>query len=744
MTFEDASRRVIAAVDAGMAALAAARQAEVDLQALAQQPTDPVPAPPPAPTPPPPPPPPDPPAPPPAPVGQVFPTIHALDSKRLLVWGPWFTAGEAYDREEHALSTDGAPLTLRLYGASMGSSPFGTRPLLSSVYTATAVSRTGQVLLSIDYPAAGTNYIDIVLPVDSLPHCRVLLYAAGDAGETCVPIELVVDRGQGPFDYMAVVSATYAVKDRQWSSYGMAWVPAQDKPITQPMPPREWLPFSQAEVPAPTKANPNAMRFIGRRDLVERQIVPADHAEAYIPRLSRVKPGAPPFMHTNSQQSYYLSQMTANNAPGIVVRGGPRGQARLSMLTHITPGRTANIVLTPWGRASINRATGFVRPLSGYWHDGTPERIHNATDAQLAAACRLYGTWEGVKGYAEAWGGGTLDYTVQVDESSPLVPNNGTMEHTHAIAPNSPYKGPTYLVADSKNNRVCAETYAPDSHGPEPYIRDLYHGPDIWDILPIPGTRLAVASVRKAHKLVVINTDTGAEVEVLAETKNGDDYAMLNSSRVPKRRRPLEEVRAQDCILPEGLFWHDNRVCWASSAMAQVRAIHWHTREKTVLLEDGPVSDGINFYKLAMSRGGFGPSGTMFLSTWSISPRGRPRAFLPDQRPWPYMSLDASIYGPGLPTPGIDYSSCCAIDDERGILLHSASTPGLWEVTLARPGDKVITEAEWKAWEGEYHERALELTHGQGGWGKYGLPQCWGVSPNIDNYLRAHGHVQGA
>lgn len=41
-------------------------------------------------------------------------------------------------------------------------------------------------------------------------------------------------------------------------------------------------------------------------------------------------------------------------------------------------------------------------------------------------------------------------------------------------------------------------------------------------------------------------------------------------------------------------------------------------------------------------------------------------------------------------------------------------------------------------------EQGWHLTHGPGSWGYYGLPQPWSVSTDIDDYLRACGHVQTA
>jgi hypothetical protein len=47
-----------------------------------------------------------------------------------------------------------------------------------------------------------------------------------------------------------------------------------------------------------------------------------------------------------------------------------------------------------------------------------------------------------------------------------------------------------------------------------------------------------------------------------------------------------------------------------------------------------------------------------------------------------------------------------------------------------------------QALERMWSEQGWHLTHGPGGWGYYGLPLPWGVSTDIDDYLRACGHVR--
>ncbi len=85
------------------------------------------------------------------------------------------------------------------------------------------------------------------------------------------------------------------------------------------------------------------------------------------------------------------------------------------------------------------------------------------------------------------------------------------------------------------------------------------------------------------------------------------------------------------------------------------------------------------------------------------------------------------------------YNTCCAVS--KGRLLIGGADEGIVEVTQMQPGDPDGTGDAIVRGAREYLERGYLLTHGQRGFGHWGLPLPWGVSADIDEAMRFWGHT---
>lgn len=678
------------------------------------------PPPPPAPTPPPAPvPPPNPPAP---PAAQDLPSVVSLSPTALLSWEPAFDFGGGYDRDEQVQIVKGDTVYA---GSLVGgtASPIGQRALSSSAYIIQA-SRPGVepiTVTTISVPAAAKK-IPAPVPTAGLAHGWWLLTAVGDAGETCIPLPLFVDRGTGPVPTMPVVSTTYDIYQDGWLRCFVAWVPATYNPVLQPLPARDVVPFSDTPP---------------RAELIERDIIPRDHGGRYLPRQTDG------VVHTANQMPYYFDTLEALEWPGLPLLDGPRGYSTMAMPTHVQVGRTAIYVLDPWRLVRINLSDGHMTTLIGWGHEAPAPRLRQgATAAQSRASVKLFGDWGNIKpGLNGAWG---FDFVVSTLATDPTqtIPNDGR----EGLPENPHTTGPVAIIADTKNNRLVRAEFSPTSHLTPAKVTEIatwLHDP--WDVRSHPLG--LVVSDRLAHRIVLVDPVTGNLIRTLVHTPNGDSFAYLGSDRIAKRWQPLAALREQDCILPEGLDLLGDWVYWGSQAMAQIRRTNVVTGETQIVIADGFTNARTAFYKLAVSDGAFGPEGTVFLSTWDIVHRGRPIAYLPDGKVWAYGSANASEYGPGLPwDSSSDYSSAVGIGRKTsgrpGVLIHGSSTVGLREISRAKPTDPRISESAWLAAKAAYRARGLELSHGDGGWNKTSTAQPWGVHPDVDAYLQMHGHVK--
>ncbi len=73
-------------------------------------------------------------------------------------------------------------------------------------------------------------------------------------------------------------------------------------------------------------------------------------------------------------------------------------------------------------------------------------------------------------------------------------------------------------------------------------------------------------------------------------------------------------------------------------------------------------------------------------------------------------------------------------------MLFGTAEEGLHVVSKALETDPVIDAALYKAGQDQWQALGYGLTHGPAGYGFYGLPLPWGVTPEIDYFLRANLH----
>jgi hypothetical protein len=657
---------------------------------------------------------------PPAPVAPTLPTTRILDYRRIVMFREW-SWGDAYDREEKPIIATGPTLKLTLAAASQGRDDgqgwypkTSTRSFEAAQYQITS---NGAVVGSVS-PAAGSVYADVTLNTAAMDPGWHLLDIEG-SDESMIPLAVYVQRADYTPDRMLIVQATYGVYSHHWGQVSWAWVPMQRTPTSVPYVLRAAAPFSD-------------LRY--RKTLVEFEVVPWRHHDDYRPRLTNG------VVHGSNTQSYYWYDLASSRYPSLPCLDGPRGVGTLSAPMHIQIGRNGGLyVCTSWSLVHID-PKGTLKTLLGWRHTAPAGLPIPATDATRKATCELVGDWSAIaeadRGPHELWGMAWRPSTVVIDESAaPMLNGDNGMEKPHIV-------GPQAFLADSQGNRILRAKFDPRSHDTPAKITVLATGQDYWDVACGPDDTI-YASERGADRVVVLDPDTGAVRDVLLQGQPG--LATIAQGRLPRLLCTLEQAQAQPVLRPEGLYLLDDWLYVASSAMRQVLRVNVKTRERQVVVAAAYWTDGVPFYKIAVSDGGFGPRGTVFLQSWSVRNQGRPLAYLPDGSDWRYVANDAkssdpATYGPGLPWRTVDYGSACAVG--QGRLVHGGSSEGIWSIEAAQPSDQVVTEKRWTAASGAYADADLVLTHGQGGFSHFYSTPPWGVSAAVGDYLAMHGHRQ--
>lgn len=572
----------------------------------------------------------------------------------------------------------------------------------------------GAPVATVGKPA--TNVGAVTLRRDDFAHGWHVIDVTGNSGETCisVPAFFVRDASAPPPDRMPVVRGSYdSINDTTHAV--MAWVPARFDPVTKPLVPRAYPHFSEP---------------LTRDRLYLTQVVPKRGHDVYRPRVTKG------VLNTANQQNYQISPLLAKY-PGVALLDGPRGMGSVSGVTHLQVGREgptglASIYFCEAWRVGKITPDGTVITLAGL-RSRSPAARH---EPSTAADYELVGDWSAVplerRGFHEVWGLAWDERTV-ARGSGAAIPNPPNPDEPPHDA------NPVAFVADSQNNRVVRLTFDGRSHAAPPKVAEFIVGMgDPWDCVCVAG--VLYVSERSANRISAWDASTGAFLRTIAQGETG--FASLMGGRRAVRLKPLDQIRAQRCCLPEGMFHQDGWLYYGALASQDIKRISLATGEVQTALtiaDADAAPAGAQYVKFALSDGTFGPRGSMFVQFWTSNASPMSMAYLPDGRPWVYYGNGGN--GPGMTWEGYEYGSAVAVGNGR--LVFGSSIEGLYMIGQAAPGDPQYTwDGGYKAARDEWQARNLHLTHGPGGWGYYGLPLPWGESPLIDNYLLMYGHTR--
>jgi hypothetical protein len=551
---------------------------------------------------------------------------------------------------------------------------------------------------------------------DALPEGWHWLDVEGAPGETTIPLPIYRRRGERavPQTQMPILTVsqemmfplqgvheerilTMPAAESSTIHFGM--VPARFEPTVQSLLPRECPPVTTA---------------VSSSDLVCTQVVPCRKSDLHRPTIT-----ADGVMTTAGMQCYHFYDFVAAS-PQFPLLDGPRGRGTVAGAAHLQVGRGGKIYgVDPWRMFRID-ADGTVVTLAG-WRQRTP--MANYTGPQNL---ELVGDWSSIPasrhGFHEAWGMAWDERTLTVNESAPPIPSEGN-EKPHQT-------GPVAFISDTQNNRILRIEFSATSRSAPPKVTEFITGlGDPWDCVYSQG--VLYVSERTRHRIAAFNATTGAFIRTVI---SGADLGFVSPQRWPTLNPgvTLEAARAQPCVLPEGLYLRGRSLYFGSRVMEQVREINLDTG--TIVRRQNIYCDGNSFYaKIAVSDGTFGPEGTIFVVTWTPRAFGYPHAYLPDGREW-------SLVGNGrVGTMWGDAGYPTAVGVGQGRLLVGNVSEGLNMVSRALPTDRAMPR-QAGAGALEYWRRGYRRSHGFNGWGHYGLPVPWGLTPDIDAFLEYCGH----
>lgn len=538
----------------------------------------------------------------------------------------------------------------------------------------------------------------------------------GGSGETTIPLPIYRRRGDraAPQTQMPILTVSQemmfptsgAFEERimtipagESSTIHFGMVPAKFEPTVQSLVPRDCPSFSTA---------------VAASDLVCTQVVPCRKSDLYRPTVT-----ADGVMTTSGMQCYHFYDLVAE-IPQFPLLDGPRGRGTVAGATHLQVGRGGKIYgVDPWRMFRIE-PDGTVVTLAG-WRQRTP--MANYTGPQ---DLELVGDWSSIPasrhGFHEAWGMAWDERTLTVNESAPPIPSEGN-EKPHQT-------GPVAFISDTQNNRILRIEFSATSRSAPPkvteFITDLG---DPWDCVCAQG--VLYVSERTRHRIAAFDATTGAFIRTVI---SGAALGFVTPQRWPQLNPgvTLDVVREQPCVAPEGLYLRGRSLFFGSRLMEQVREINLDSG--AIVRRQNIYCDGNSLYaKIAVSDGSFGPEGTIFVVTWSLRALGYPHTYLPDGQEW---SIAAS---PRLGAMWGDAGYPTAVAVGQGRLLVGNVSEGLNMLSLALPTDRPMpTQAGAGAL--EYWRRGYKKSHGFSGWGHYGLPVPWDITPDIDAFLEYCGH----
>lgn len=688
-------------------------------QVAAPDPAPPPPAPappPPAPNPPAPPPPaPPPPSPPPA---QVRAAMQTIDPAQGIVdFAEFFGAGQSYDRVPRVTIVRGNTWTAKIVAWDPLKSG-APRPLAAAGY-ALLVNGVERARFA---PAPGSDKASVTLSIadlqDNKPH-KVEIRA--DSGsENCLPwyIYRRLDVAPPQQETMAVVMGSYDLyRANLYKYHGTAVVPAVNAP--------QAVPYVQRDTPAFSEALP-------RTALIATEPAPWQSRDIYRPRITDG------VMHTVNMQSYHFDSMENPRAklPTFPLLDGPRGIGTVNAITHIHIGRTGGLICCDSWRAFRQSPDGTITTLVGRRHKAAPVYRPPGVDIipQSDEGLETVGDFSAIpperRNLHGIWGLAFLTSSLVVDTSSTPIPNDG-----NDGKPEQLHGNPVFFLSDPQQGRILRCEGSRLSHAAPFVVTEFITGlSDPWDVVCDEDDNLYV-SERGADRITMFNGKTGQFLDTIVQGKPG--LVKVEQNRWVTRVGTVEEIQAEPCVAPEGLYYLDNCIWWGSVGQGQVRKVDRRTREVTVVVKNLIYSRSYTqFQKIAVSDGTFGPRGTVFGCEWLDHDLGHPWAYLPDGTKWAYAAVVDKA--PGIPWETRGYRSAVAVG--QGRLVFGTSAEGIISISKALPTDPIMSTARWEQITNTYRREGFHLTHGPNGYSYYGLPAPWGVHPDVDEFLAAYGH----
>ncbi len=655
----------------------------------------------------------------------VFMTRRQLNVFRLIQIEGSFTSSR-YERDDRTIRWTQSgirPLAIRGYDMGSGGAEI---PLTANDYTLTidgvpvqTVARVGATVtfsVNMDAVAEGWHWVDVIP-------------GAGHAGETCyiTPVYRRVGAMAAPQALMPIRTHTQELAfpssgphgDNYWGNlmpanergstlfYGM--VPARFRPTISPLRPRAHPAFA------------NTANYF--TDFVSENLVPCRTNDIHRPTVF-----ADGLMTTQGVQNYHYADWN-EKYPLWQLHDGPRGMGNIGGAMHLQMGRNGKVYgLEPWRLFRVEE-DGSVLTLCGYRHPHTG--AHNYLEA--TENFELVGDWSAIPperhGMRAAWGFCWDSRTLQENPAAPVPP--GETEHPHLTG--AWFNGPVAFVADTHNNRVLRlEWDGSNRYVPVKVTEFLTGLGDPWDIAFHDG--LIYVTERTSHRVAAYDAVTGALDRVVV---SGADIAFVDGNRRTALRpgQTLQTARAQPVVAPEGIFIRGDLLYVGSMVQQQIRVIDLAT--DAIVRTQDLVVDGNSYYvKFTVGDGTFGPPGVIFVVTWSPIPFSMPRAYLENGTEWEVNSGSTPPWHRLFADGG--YPTAVAVG--QGRMVVSTINEGLIKISL-RLGTDAPRPANAPAGALKYWQAGYRYLHGINGWGYYGLPQPWGVDPDIDAHLTFCDHI---
>lgn len=654
------------------------------------------------------------PTPEPDPVHRPADLICPLNSAACINVRGWWNSTSRYERWQDLIVLREPGVTITVQKQDLYAGGGALRTLLGETYL---VMCGNTVVGSF---SGGVSSAAVTLDLSAVPdgwHIIDVVGAVGDEFFAAMPVFVLRGADVPTIDWMPVWTASKEVA-MPHGDYRISWVPATFSPPAVPLPQRDILPFSTA---------------LPRAKLWAEAVTPA--RSGYVRRTNRNRDG---ILSTANRQWYTWGDFVAKT-PRLPLLDGPRGVGSLGYASHISIGTgtrdpgagsplMGNLYVTdPWRFCRVDKY-GRITTLIGYRH-ASPQAYWD--DPQNV---ELVGDWSAIpeerRGCHELWGMCWQQATLAVDETAERIPSeDNRLPHITA---------PVAFLTDSQNNRVLRVEFNATAHGIPPKVTEfLTNLADPWDCVSW-GDALIV-SERMSHRICEYDSTTRALRRVIVQ---GAPLARVDSNRFVVRLGTLTQIRAEPVVAPEGLYVLDDWLYYASIAGRQVKRVHLATGEIQTVIADTSTSNANRYLKIAVSDGTFGPRGSVFVTDWTVNRYGAPYAYTPDGAGWSVGTSTSSSLprGAGGDINSTGYSAAVGVGGGR--LVYGGSSEGLMMLTAANPGEAAFDRARYKAGEAQWFAAGYDLTHGEGGYGFYGLPLPWGASPEIDYFLECYGHAR--